>query len=236
MGINANTELSCRSCGLYRICLPGHLTDEEARILDGAIERRRALPAGASLIRAGAEMDGLYVVRGGSAKSCGVTMDGTESVRAFHLPGEVVGLEGFADGRHRCEVVALEPLSYCRIPMTRLEPLMERLPGLRREVLRLLGQSLDEAQRMRVEMSLIDARGRLAHFLVDLSHRLQRRSLSPTHFRLSMSRRDIAHHLGLTLETVSRSLAAFRRAGWVEVWARSIKLLAPEALAALLTP
>ena len=119
--------------------------------------------------------------------------------------------------------------------MGRLERMMETLPGLRREMLRLLGQSLEEAQRMRTEMSMIDARGRLASFLVDLSRRLERRDLSPTHFRLSMSRSDIARHLGLTVETVSRSLGAFRRARWVEVRARYIKLLRPEALAALLT-
>jgi CRP/FNR family transcriptional regulator len=229
-----NTELSCGRCALARICLPAGLSAHEARILDGAVERSRELRAGARLIRAGALMDGLYVVRGGSAKSCGVMADGEEYVRAFHLPGEVAGLEGFAQGRHSCDVVALEPLRYCRIPMARLERLMETLPGLRREVLRLLGQSLEDAQRMRTEMSMIDARGRLARFLVDLSLRLERRNLSPTHFRLSMSRRDIARHLGLTLETVSRSLAKFRHASWIDVRARYIKLLQPESLAGLL--
>lgn len=229
-----NTRISCQSCALNRICLPVGLSAREISILDGAVERGRELRAGARIIRAGAPMEALYVVRTGSAKTCGVTSGGHEFVRAFHLPGEVTGLEGFATGRHPSEVVALEPLRYCRIPMGRLERLMETLPGLRRELLRLLGQSLEEALRMRTEMSMTDARGRLARFLVDLSVRLQRRSLSPTHFRLSMSRRDIAHHLGLTLETVSRSLCAFRRAGWVQVRARYIKLLRPEALAALL--
>ncbi len=230
-----STELSCGSCALARICLPANLSAQETRILEGAVERGRELQAGAPLIRAGARMEALYVVRGGSAKSCGVMSDGEEYVRAFHLPGEAAGLEAFAEGRHACEVSALEPLRYCRIPMGRLERMMETLPGLRREMLRLLGQSLEEAQRMRTEMSMIDARGRLASFLVDLSRRLERRDLSPTHFRLSMSRSDIARHLGLTVETVSRSLGAFRRARWVEVRARYIKLLRPEALAALLT-
>jgi CRP/FNR family transcriptional regulator, anaerobic regulatory protein len=229
-----STELSCGSCALARLCLPARLSPAETRILDGAVERGRELRAGAWLIRAGTRMDALYVVRSGSAKSSGVLTDGEEYVRAFHLPGEVAGLEGFAEARHTCEVVALEPLRYCRIPIGRLERLLETIPGLRREMLRLFGQSLEEAQRARAEMCTIDARGRLASFLVDLSHRLERRSLSPTDFRLSMSRRDIARHLGLTLETVSRSLGAFRRARWIEVQARYIKLLQPEALAALL--
>jgi CRP/FNR family transcriptional regulator len=228
------TELCCGSCALARICLPAGLSAQETRILDGAVERGRELRAGARLIRAGARLEALYVVRSGSAKSSGVMSDGREHVRAFHLPGEVTGLEAFAEGRHTCEVVALEPLRYCRIPIGRLERLLETLPGLRREMLRLLGQSLEEAQRARAEMSTIDARGRLASFLVDLSRRLERRNLCATDFRLSMSRRDIARHLGLTLETVSRSLGVFRRAQWIEVQARYIKLLQPEALAALL--
>ncbi len=219
---------------MARICLPANLSAQEKRVLDRAVERRRELRAGARLIRAGARMDALYVVRSGSAKSCGVLSDGEEYVRAFHLPGEVAGLEGFAEGRHSCEVVALEPLSYCRIPIGRLELLMETLPGLRREMLRLLGRSLEEAQRARAEMSMIDARARLAGFLVDLSRRLERRNLSATHFRLSISRRDIARHLGLTLETVSRSLGALRRASWICVRARHVELLRPEALAALM--
>lgn len=179
-------------------------------------------------------MEALYVMRAGSAKSCALMADGEEYVRAFHLPGEVAGLEAFAEGRHVCEVIALEPSRYCRIPTGRLERMMQTLPGLRREMLRLLGQSLEDAQRMRAEMCMIDARGRLAGFLVDLSRRLERRNLCATHFRLSMSRRDIARHLGLTLETVSRCLGAFRRARWIEVRARYIQLLRPEALAALL--
>lgn len=226
-------ELSCGNCALTRICLPANLPAEETRILAGAVERGRELRAGARLIQAGARMEALYVVRSGSAKSSGLMSDGEEFVRDFYLPGEVAGLEGFACGRHTSEVIALEPMRYCRIASGPLERMTATLPGLRRELMRLLGQSLEQAQRMRIEMSTIDARGRLARFLVDLSSRLERRNLSPTHFRLSMSRRDIARHLGLTVETVSRTLAAFRRASWVEVRARYIELLQPAALSSL---
>jgi CRP/FNR family transcriptional regulator, anaerobic regulatory protein len=225
------TELSCRSCALNRICLPAHLSPHEARVLDGAVERGRKLATSASLVRAGMPMQALYVIRSGSAKSYCLTTDGEERVRGFHLPGEVVGLEGFAEGRHLCEVVALEPVHCCRIPVQRLERLMETLPGLRREILRLLGKSLDDAQRRYADLGVTDARGRIARFLVDLSQRLECRGLSATQFRLSMSRGDIARHLGLTLETVSRVLAALKREGSIEVQARYIKLLDLHALA-----
>lgn len=224
------TELSCRSCALNRICLPAHLSAQEARVLDGAVERGRKLSAGAALFHTGMPMQALYVVRSGSAKSYCLTIDGEEHVRGFHLPGEVVGLEGFADGQHTCEVVALEPVQCCRLPLHRLERLIETLPGLRREILRLLGRSLDDAQRRYEDLGTMDAKGRIARFLVGLSERLEHRGLSATQFRLSMSRGDIAHHLGLTLETVSRVLGALKREGSIEVQARYIKLLDLEAL------
>ena len=218
---------------MQAICLPANLPGDEARTLETAIERGRPLASGGALVRAGDPMAALLVVRSGSAKRFSVTLQGTEQVHGFVLPGEAVGLEGFACGRYTCEVSALEPLSYCRVPIRKLEQLLERLPGLRREILRLLGQALDESQRLRGELALSDARGRLAHFLADLSQRLERRGLSPTEFRLSMSRADIARHLGLTLETVSRALGAFKREGWLRVRARHISVLRPDALAAL---
>lgn len=233
-GKGPSGRVSCRHCAFNTLCLPGRLAPEEARVLEQAMERGRLLPAGGSLIRAGARMDALYVVRSGSAKRYTVTVDGAERVHGFHLPGEAVGLEGFARGHYACEVSALEPLRYCRIPLSRLEPLFETLPGLRREILRLLAQALEDAQRLRTELGQCDARDRVARFLADLSLRLERRGLSPTQLRLSMSRSDIAHHLGLTLETVSRVLGAFKREGSLLVRARHVTLLRPEAFAASL--
>lgn len=229
----ALARVSCRSCALNTLCLPARLSPQEARIFDGVVERGRQLASGGSLIRAGTRMDALYVVRSGSAKRYSVSLNGAERVHGFVLPGETAGLEGFACDRYACEVAALEPTSYCRIPLTRLEPLLDHLPGLRREMLRLLGEALDESLRLRAELGMCDARGRVARFLADLSRRLELRGLSPTQFRLSMSRGDIARHLGLTLETVSRALGTFKRSGWLEVRARYITLLRPEALASM---
>jgi CRP/FNR family transcriptional regulator len=230
---DAGPELSCRNCALNRICLPAQMPAHEVRILENAVERRRELRAGASLIREGQRMLGLFVIRDGSAKSYSTSADGDERVRGFHLPGEIVGLEAFARERHLCGVVALEPVRYCRISAQQLQLLMDQLPSLRREIVRLLSQSLEEVQQLRTAIGATGAHERLAGFLVDLSRRLQHRGLSPTQIRLSMSRRDIGLHLGLTIETVSRVLGAFKREGWLEVRRRYVKLVQPDALVAL---
>lgn len=227
------TEASCHGCALARICLPAQLPAEEMHILEPAVERDRALAAGAALIHAGRRMQAVYVIRSGSAKGYCLSLDGDERVRGFYLPGELIGLESFAEHRHPCDVVALEPVRYCRIPVQRFELLMDILPGLRREIVRLMSQSLEEARRLRACLGVTGARARLAGFLLDLSRRLGRRGLSPREFELSMSRRDIACHLGLTIETVSRGLSAFKRAGWLAVRLRQIAILQPDAFAAL---
>lgn len=229
----AGDKLSCCNCGLHRICLPANLPAAEVRTVQDAVRRGRVLPAGASLVRAGRRMQALYFLRSGSAKDYSLTSGGEERVHAFHLPGDAVGLEAFAERVHPREVVALEPLRYCMIPVRRLERLMDALPGLRQEIVRLLSQAINDAHRLHGTMGSAGARERLAGFLVNLSQRLERRNLSPTQFRLTMSRRDIAHHLGMTLETVSRVLTGFRRQGWIEVRQRYIKLLKPEALLVL---
>ncbi|HET7811731.1 MAG TPA: helix-turn-helix domain-containing protein [Steroidobacteraceae bacterium] len=197
------------------------------------MERDRALAAGAALTHTGRRMQALYVLRSGSAKCFSVSTDGEELVRGFCLPGELIGLEGLAEHRDSCEVVALEPARYCRIPVRRFEFLMDILPGLRREVVRMLSQSLEVSSRTRTRLISTDASTRVAGFLLDLARRLERRGILPHEFELSMTRRDIARHLGLTVETVSRELSSFKRAGWLDVRARQISILAPGALASL---
>jgi len=229
----ARQEVSCRDCALHRICLPAQLPASEVHILEHAVERNRVLAAGASLTHAGRRVQALYVLRNGSAKCSWISADGEESVRGFYLPGELIGLESLAERRHACDVLALEPTNYCRIPIARFEMLLDMLPGLRREVVRSLSLSLEASSRLVTRLVSTSARTRLAGFLLDLSRRLERRGLVSQEFELSMSRRDIARHLGLTVETVSRGLTAFKRAGWLLVRGRQIGIRDPGALSAL---
>jgi CRP/FNR family transcriptional regulator, anaerobic regulatory protein len=75
------------------------------------------------------------------------------------------------------------------------------------------------------------AEQRLISFLLQLSARYAKRGLSPSHFMLPMSRKDIANYLGLTSETVSRLFTRFREQGLIAGRGHEVRLLDMERMA-----
>ena len=71
---------------------------------------------------------------------------------------------------------------------------------------------------------------KLATFLLSLSKRFQERGFSTTEFQLSMSRSDIANHLGLAVETVSRVFSRFQDEGVITITGKAISLKNMEKL------
>jgi CRP/FNR family transcriptional regulator len=67
-------------------------------------------------------------------------------------------------------------------------------------------------------------------FLVTMSARMRARGYSSREFHLRMSRAEIGSYLGVTMETVSRTLSALARRGVVEVQRKYVRILDPEAL------
>ena len=84
-----------------------------------------------------------------------------------------------------------------------------------------------------VALSGLRSDARVAHFLNMQAEHHAALKFSPQSFRLRMTRREIGSYLGLTLETVSRSLSALNAAGIISVDQRSIHILKPEDLRAM---
>jgi len=76
----------------------------------------------------------------------------------------------------------------------------------------------------------MDARARVATFLLNMSRRLTRRGEDGTRFRLTMDRRDIANYLSLTIETVSRTLSWMQKEDMLAVRGKLVQLLDHDAL------
>ena len=90
------------------LCLPVGLTVDEMKQVDGLIAHRTRLKKHEILYQPGEPFHALYAIRVGSLKATLLAEDGREQVAGFHLPGEILGLDGVATDRHQAAAIALE--------------------------------------------------------------------------------------------------------------------------------
>lgn len=224
---------SCAHCSLHQLCLAGGMSDAEMQRLDAIVRQRRPLAAGARLFRMGEAMGSVFVTRDGAVKTVTVDENGDEQIIGFHLPGELIGLDALADGRHRCEAVALTRASLCEIPFTELGEVAGRIPGLQQQLLRVIGMSLGRDHDHKTMLLRRQANERIALFLHGLSERYRITGGDARRLQLPMSRIDIANYLGLALETVSRGFGRLHDDGLIAVIGRQVTVIDAPALAAL---
>lgn len=226
----AQLRQSCRSCSLRDLCLPLGLGADDMQKLESIVHSRGPIRSGEHLFREGDAFHALYAVKSGAVKTYTIDNQGREHVLGFHIAGEVTGLDGIHSGRNRCNAVALQTTSVCAVPFARLEQVIHEVPGLQAQMLRIMSRELSASAQLATDHS---AEERLAGFLLGLSKRYARRGLPPNLLSLPMPRRDIASHLRLATETVSRLFARFQADGLVSVRRREVQILDVEALHAL---
>lgn len=228
-----NGTTSCQNCRMNPLCLPLALQVSDMGKLDVVIERGKPLQRRETVFFVGDSYQGVYAVRSGAVKAAITNADGTEQITGFYLPGEIFGWDGLAEGRHTNTATALETTAICAIPADRMDELSVTLPDLRRHFMQLMSRELAVDQQMLALLSKSSAEQRVAALLVSISNRLARQKLSPTRFRLPMSRAEIGNYLGLTVETVSRVFGRFQQKQLITADKRDITLLALEQLQAL---
>ncbi|MEJ2181387.1 MAG: cyclic nucleotide-binding domain-containing protein, partial [Gammaproteobacteria bacterium] len=122
-------KVACSDCSLRTLCLPFGLDGEELNRLDEIIKRPRPLQRSQRLYHPGDEFRSIYVVRSGSIKTYTTTTTGDQQITGFHLPGELVGLDGVSTDSYSCTAESLETTSVCELPFARLESLSGQIQG-----------------------------------------------------------------------------------------------------------
>jgi CRP-like cAMP-binding protein len=141
----------------------------------------------------------LYKIVGGAVRTYKVLVDGRRQICAFHLPGDFFGLE--TDGIH---AFSAEAITDSKILMIKRSALMTLAERDRNVALHLWTMTGDELRRVQAHVLLLikTAKERVAAFLLEMAQRAP----AADEVDLPMSRQDIADYLGLTIETVSRTL------------------------------
>ena len=205
------SSINCQDCGFSQLCLPFSLNNAELDQLDDIIQRKRPSHKGDHLFEAGKPLHALYAVRTGSFKTYTLTEQGEEQITGFHLPGDVIGFDAIGNQQHPSYAQALETAMVCEIPFQTLDQLLDQMPKLRQQLMRLMSQDISGDQQMMLWLNRKTAEEKLAAFLTNLAQRFGNRGFSKKEFRLTMTRGEIGNYLGLTVETISRLLGRFHK-------------------------
>ena len=209
---------------MSQICLPLGVQKPDLERLENLVESTTTLKSQSVVFRQGERFSKVYAVKSGIFKSSRIDQSGNEFVIGFHLPGELIGLDGIYPEEYSSTTTALDSSVLCSMDYDELTRLCSDIPALQKQLLRLLSRDLYESHKVTAKGADHSAAQKLAGFLNNLSVRYELRGYSASSFKLAMSRQDIASHLGMTPETVSRLLKRFKEDGLVEIENRYIKI------------
>lgn len=149
----------------------------------------------------GEPADYLYKVLSGTVRTYKVLKDGRRQVGDFYLPGDLFGLE--TGDVHAFAAEAITNTKVLLIRRSAVAALASRDTAFARQLLMVTGREVDRV-RDHVMLLIKTAQERVAAFLLEMADRIH--TGKDREVELPMRRQDIADYLGLTIETVSRTL------------------------------
>ncbi|HMN76692.1 MAG TPA: Crp/Fnr family transcriptional regulator [Burkholderiaceae bacterium] len=192
----------------------------------------RRVRAGVALFHEGTCAQAVYFIAVGTFKLMHTAEDGYEQVLGFAGRAEMLGYDALCQRAYPTTAVALEDSTVYALPVADLFGLSARVPALGRVLHLAASRQLLHQVEIAHLMAAVSAEVRLARFLLQFSDHMAERGQSPRRLYLRMSRRDIASHLGVAHETVSRSFGALANWGCVAVNNREVEILDRERLLA----
>jgi CRP/FNR family transcriptional regulator len=220
-------ENTLRSCQLF-VGLPSADISEIA-----ALVIPKHLEKGDYLFREGDPSEGFYVVQQGAINVHRVGVGGKEQVIHFFRP-----IESFAEATlatetgYPADARATEASTVLLVPKRDFIELLRRRPELSLRMLASMSQHLRVIVGLLDDLTLKDIETRLANWL--LKQCPQPIGNDAAAIKLDRTKRVLAAEMGITSETLSRTLAKFRDQKLLRVSGRTITITQPRKLDALL--
>ncbi len=158
----------------------------------------------------GEPADYFYKVMSGTVRTYKILNDGRRQVGAFYLPGDIFGLE--MGEEHAFSAEAINASKILVIKRSAVVGLATQDNEVARQLWALTGRELKRVQD-HILLLIKTAQERVVSFLLEMAARMP----GGNAFELPMSRQDIADYLGLTIETVSRTLTHLENAAAIEL-------------------
>jgi CRP/FNR family transcriptional regulator, nitrogen fixation regulation protein len=207
------TQRALRSGLSTQPALSGHRAAVGTHALAGPIEMMGAsmsFARNAEICGENEPADYLYKIVSGTVRTSKILSDGRRQIGAFYFRGDIFGLE--MGEEHAFSAEAITDVKVLVIKRSAVVALAERDNDVARQLWELTGRELGRAQD-HLLLLVKTARERVVSFLLEMAARVP----ADDAVDLPMSRQDIADYLGLTIETVSRTLTQLENSAAIEL-------------------
>lgn len=173
----------------------------------------------------GDTIDKLYVINEGRVKISKISEDGKEQIIRILDPGDFMGeLSLFKQSPLNDNAEALEPTVMCVIEGEKIKDIIYKNPGISIKIMEELSSRLEKSDKLIERLVLHDVESRVADILLSMVDENGR-------IDLIISKKDLASHIGMSQETLSRKLSHFQSMGWIkQIGQRQINILDKESL------
>lgn len=212
----------CPDCTTKDLSVCGALEPDELEEVE-RIGRSLCAPSKTTLFEHGREASFVYNLTSGALRLSKLLPDGRRQVVGFALPGDFLGLA--LAPTHMFTADALTAVKFCQFPRAAFSNLLMVKPHLLRRLMEIAAHELTLAQDQMVILGQRSAEEKIAAFLIGMRNRYARLNGQCVHVPLPMTRLDIGDHLGLTVETVSRTIARLAREKVIVIVPEGVRLL-----------
>ena len=208
----------CATCEARALSVCNAIPDTDLARLS-AIAAVTEVASGQGFIDEGEPAGCFFNLTAGTAKLFKLLPDGRRQITGFVGPGQFLGLA--VSDTYAFSAEAIQRVRFCRFQRAALRTLLDDFPLMEKRLLEVASNELVAAQEQMLLLGRKTARERLASFLLAQSRQGMPCGHSRQRFRLPMTRVDIADYLGLTIETVSRTLTRLHAEGLIDIVAQS---------------
>jgi len=195
---------NCSQCSIRKSVLFAGLTEEDFETIHKPINQFQ-IKAGDKIYGVGDDANCMYTLRSGLVKLVQYLPDGTQRIVRLLKASDVIGLEAILSPTYKHDAIALYETEICRYPASAAKELSKTNPTLHQEFMNRWERALDEADLWATEFSTGTSKQRISRLLLMLSKG------HPAHTCKLFGRENMGAILSITTETVSRTIAEFKR-------------------------
>lgn len=204
----------CQFCAVHDLAMCAPLHDEELDEFE-SLRHRESFSAGATIFQEGKPREKIYTIVSGAVRLVKTLGDGRRCITGFAFSGDFLGF--IETGTHILTAEALTPVVVCSFDRLTIETYFHNHPAVRDRILEMVKNALQRSYENQLILSRLSPVEKVARFLYGLIARMEYNRLKSSPLTLAMNRTDIADHLGLTIETVSRCFSKLKVQGVIKL-------------------